>query len=296
MLSAMSRAFVVGRLATALIAFGALVCSARPARAAGSATPAPPAVIYMWYADGGPAPSESACAGKTPPGYTCTFGADVDSCKRQVQDYLDRWYADLNVVFTHTRPTEGQYFTVVVTSAGGDWCNPKYDQRVGGVAPISCQQVLGNGTCYAFQCGHDAKTCATIIAQEQAHLVGLEHTASPADAMYVYVSGTSDGFENREDPIAGTVCNRITQNSFQSMRLHLGAWQGGPKPDPFLDIVKGTLPVSAYPGELQGSAYGCALAAGGAAAPAPAPLLALAFSFVVWALRIRRRDRRRARR
>jgi hypothetical protein len=246
----------------ALIAIALTAATANAGEAA-PAGRAPPEVIFIWYADGGPAPTASACAGKIPPGYACSFGTDVDDCKRQVQSYLDRWYADLNVVFTYTRPASGRYYTVVVTSDGGAWCNPSYDQRVGGVAPISCEHVLDDGTCYAFQCGHDAKACATIIAQEQAHLVGLEHTSSHSDAMYVFVSALSDGFENTENPIANSVCNRLTQNSFQEMRQRLGEWPGGTKPDPFVDVVQGTLPVvTVYPGELQGSAYGCSVADG----------------------------------
>jgi hypothetical protein len=285
----MSSAFLRALMATALTT---MLTWSGDARAAGaSAAPgAAPAVIYIWYADGGPAPAESACAGKTPPGYTCTFADDIDGCKRQVQDYLDRWYADLNVVFTYNKPTAGQFFTVIVTSGGGDWCSPSYDQRVGGVAPISCEHVLGNGTCYAFQCGHDAKTCATIIAQEQAHLVGLEHTSSPTDAMYVFVSASSDGFEDRQNPVANSVCNRITQNSFQAMRDRLGLWGSTTKkPDPFVDTVNGTLPVSVYPGELQGSAYGCALAGAGASGPRFADFLALIIALAFTRGRRRRR-------
>jgi hypothetical protein len=265
----MLRAFLRSLVAIALTAAPAVAGGSHepgPGASPGPSPTAGPAVVYIWYADGSPAPSESACAGKLPPAYSCTFGVDIDDCKHQVQAYLDDWYADLNVVFTYNKPTSGQFFTVIVTALGGDWCNPGYDQRVGGVAPISCERILDDGTCYAFQCGHDSKTCATIISQEQAHLVGLEHTSSPTDAMYVYVSSTSDGFEDKENPVANSVCNRITQNSFQAMRDRLGLWPGGMKPDPFLDTVKGTLPaVAVYPGELQGSAYGCAIAGGDSA-------------------------------
>jgi len=286
------RTFLVARLAPALFAVSVMAAvrgSALASDAGPDPAPAsvPHAVVFLWYADGGPAPVESACAGKTPPGYTCSFAADIDGCKRAVQAYLDRWYADLNVVFTYTKPTEGQFFTVIVTSTGGDWCNPKYDQHVGGVAPISCNRVLGNGTCYAFQCGRDAKTCATIIAQEQAHLVGLEHTTSPADAMYVYVSTASDGFEDRENPIVNSVCNGITQNSFQTMRRRLGDWPGGPKNNPYGPIVNGTLPLTTYTGELQGSALGCAL--DGGAADAPVSII-VALALALAALRTRWRS------
>jgi hypothetical protein len=278
-----------------------LVLTRSTAFAAGDpgSTGTAPAVVYIWYADGGPAPSESACAGKTPPAYSCSFGQTIKDCKRLVQDFLDQWYADLNVVFTYNRPTAGEFFTVIVTSDGGAWCSANYDDRVGGVAPISCDRVLGGGTCYAFQCGRDAKSCATIIAQEQAHLVGLEHTSSPADAMYVYVSAASNGFEDRENPVSGSVCSRQTQNSLAQMRSRLGVWPGGPKPDPFVNTVSGTVPaVAVYQGELQGSAYGCAIARSGQGAPDSRWFVSIVLMVFFGAARSRssaRRSRRNAR-
>ena len=94
-----------------------------------------------------------------------------------MQSYLDRWYADFNVVFTLTRPTSGQFYTEVVSSGGGAWCG--VDAKVAGVAPFLCKDIAG-GVAYTFMGGEDAKQTAVIIAQEQAHLVGLEHTASEA--------------------------------------------------------------------------------------------------------------------
>lgn len=250
---------IVAAFAVALFAVAAFAPAARAADAA-------PAVVYLWYADGGPAPSESTCAGKTPPAYRCTFGASTDDCRRQVQQYLDRWYASLNVVFTYTKPARGPYFTEVITSEPGSWCNPSYDARVGGVSPIDCGQVLPNGTCYAFTCADDPRLCATIVAQEQAHLAGLEHTDSPADAMYVYVSTASEGFEDRDSNVVGSVCGAVTQNSYQLMLARMGAWPGGAKPDPYGPLpaydggIGGTIPVPTYAGEFQGSACGCAAA------------------------------------
>src|SRR6185369_13778981 len=78
---------------------------------------AEPKVIYLFYADGNPLPSTdvNACKG-TPPKFKCTFGSSLLDCQRQVQSYLDRWYADFNVVFTLTRPSSGHFYTVVVSS------------------------------------------------------------------------------------------------------------------------------------------------------------------------------------
>ncbi len=69
-----------------------------------------PKVIYLFYADGKtpcPRPTSTRAAG-TPPKFDCTFGRRSLDCQRQIQAYLDRWYADFNVIFTLTRPTERQ--------------------------------------------------------------------------------------------------------------------------------------------------------------------------------------------
>ena len=90
-------------------------------------------------------------------------------CQRQIQAYLDAWYADFNIIFTLTRPTSGKYYTEVVSSGGGAWC--KVDDKVAGVAPFLCKDLKG-GVAYTFQGGRSARETAVIIAQEQAHLLG----------------------------------------------------------------------------------------------------------------------------
>lgn len=188
-----------------------------------------PKVVFLWFADGGPAPMEgSPCAGKTPTAYTCAFGSSVDDCKRQVMAHLDRWYEDFNVVFTFTKPVSGPHYTVIVTSDGA-WCDQ--GSGIGGLAPINCLDLDG-GTAYAFVCRRAAKTCASIIAQEQAHTVGLAHTLSRADVMYPIVQATSEGFEDKENQVESALC-RATQNSHALMAERLGRWTGGNKPDPF---------------------------------------------------------------
>ncbi len=188
-----------------------------------------PAVVYLWYADGGPPPTDSRpCMGQMPPAYQCRFGVNLDDCKRQVQRWLDEWYSDFNVVFTLKRPTTGVYYTSIVTSSGA-WCNQ--GPTVGGVAPINCTNLEGF-TSFAFLCGINAKTCAAIVAQEQAHTVGLTHSTSRLDVMYPSVQAEVAGFENRENPVSGGLC-RKTQNSYQMMLASLGPWPGGPKPNAF---------------------------------------------------------------
>jgi len=86
---------------------------------------------------------------------------------------------------------------------------------------------------YTFLGGQSAKQTAVIIAQEQAHLVGLEHVASDTDLMYPSICSSCDGFVDEDLPIDGDRCDRASQNSYQMMKGTLGAWPGGPKPSAF---------------------------------------------------------------
>ena len=193
---------------------------------------AAPRVIYLVYADGKALPTTpvDACNGMTAPKFVCNFAPTLEECQRQIQAYLDKWYADLNVVFTLTRPTSGSYYTEVVSSGGGAWCN--VDARVAGVAPFLCKDIYG-GVAYTFMGGDNAKQTATIIAQEQAHLVGLEHTNSDNDLMLPTICHNCDGFEDADNTVNGDRCARPTQNSYQLIKERLGAWTGGAKPQVF---------------------------------------------------------------
>jgi hypothetical protein len=190
-----------------------------------------PNIFYLFYATGQDLPSSgpNPCSGP-PPKFKCSFAPTLAECQRQIQAYLDKWYADFNVVFTLTRPTSGKYYTEVVSSGGGAWCNA--DSKVAGVAPFLCNDLDG-GVAYTFLGGGSAKQTAVIIAQEQAHLVGLEHVTSNTDLMYPSICTDCDGFQDKELPIDGDRCDRGTQNSYQMLKQRLGAWSGGPKPSAF---------------------------------------------------------------
>jgi len=192
-----------------------------------------PKVFYLFYATGKdlPATDLNACSGLgTPPKFNCTFAPTLAECQRQIQSYLDRWYADFNIIFTLTRPTSGKFYTEVISSGGGAWCN--VSSKVAGVAPFLCKDLAG-GVSYTFLGGQSAKQTAVIIAQEQAHLVGLEHVASDTDLMYPSICSSCDGFVDEDLPIDGDRCDRASQNSYQMMKGTLGAWPGGPKPSAF---------------------------------------------------------------
>jgi hypothetical protein len=204
----------------------------RPTEMANDKNAPAPKVIYLVYADGKtqlPPTNYDACSGVAP-AFQCNFGKTLLDCQKQVQAYLDRWYADFNVIFTLTRPTSGSFYTEVVSSGGGSWCG--VDSSVAGVAPFLCQDLHG-GVAYTLDGGANAHDTAVIIAQEQAHLLGLEHVSDTNDIMYPYICQGCDGFENQAVAVTGDRCDRQTQNSYQMMLAALGSWGGGPKPSAF---------------------------------------------------------------
>ena len=198
---------------------------ARPAAAPAARARTPqPKVFYLFYADGQddlPATDYNACERRTPPKFKCTFAPTLAECQRQVQAYLDKWYADFNIVFTLTRPTSGKFYTEVVSSGGGAGATSRRRWRA---SRRSSATTSHGGVAYTFLGGQSAKQTAVIIAQEQAHLVGLEHVTS-TDRHHVPAASASDcdGFENKELPIDGDRCDRDTQNSYQMLKAALGA-------------------------------------------------------------------------
>jgi hypothetical protein len=234
-------------------AAGVAVESALPATAQNAA--ASPKVIYLVYADGKtplPSMSYNACSGQAPK-FVCTFASTLLDCQQQIQAYLDRWYADFNVIFTLTRPTSGSYYTEVISSGGGAWCNA--EASVAGVAPFLCKDLHG-GVAYTLAGGASAHDTAVIIAQEQAHLLGLEHVSNENDIMYPYICRDCDGFENKSVPVTGDRCDRDTQNSYQMMLTALGAWGGGTKPSAFGCVQDKQPPTVSFLEPSNGAAMG----------------------------------------
>jgi hypothetical protein len=213
-----------------------------------------PKVIYLVYADGTQFPSANydACTG-TAPKFNCTFASSLVDCERQIQSYLDRWYADFNVIFTLTKPTSGSYYTEVVSSGGGAWCGVA--STVAGVAPFLCQDLHG-GVAYTLDGGGSAHDTAVIIAQEQAHLLGLEHVSDTNDIMYPYICQNCDGFENQAVATTADRCDRETQNSYQMMMSALGPWSGGTKPSIFGCISDTNPPSVSFASPKNGASMG----------------------------------------
>jgi hypothetical protein len=219
----------------------ALLTAALPAK---PAVAGKPAYVWLWYANGSAIPTYSQyCGDLRPPAYQCNFGSSLDDCRSQVQSFLDAWYREFNLVFTLTRPLSGDFYTIVITSSwpqckveAADLTGGVADDE-GGLAPGNCVNNPGQ-TALAIECGKDAHDCATIIAHEHGHLVGLVHTASSTDIMFPSVRSTTAGFVDElvtaiQD--ASNTCQAGKQNSYQQMLSALGQWPGGTKPSPFTD-------------------------------------------------------------
>jgi MYXO-CTERM domain-containing protein len=126
-----------------------------------------------------------------------------------------------------------------VITRDGAWCGVSPQNLGRGMLAPMCQD-LKTGYAIAYQCATDAKLCASIIAQEQAHLVGLEHTVSEFDVMNVnFIVERHMGFEDNLNAVAHPFQCQREQNSYQLMKQRVGAWMGGPKPGPFDPEVDG---------------------------------------------------------
>lgn len=271
----------------ALLIVGAASTASAPARRVGAddrvgrqksgRLPGKPAYLWLWYADGGPLPeNEQTCGGLHPPAaYQCAFGTSVRDCQAQVQAYLDDWYKDFNLLFTLTRPPSGDYYTLVIAN-GWPACAQAAAEVTNGV-PVD-EAGIAAGNCndnpglaaIAIECGRSALACATIIAHEHGHLVGLEHTSSKTDVMNATVLTTAAGFDDQSNVTVNALCES-KQNSYRQMLTALGAWPGGAKPDPFTPTGDAGAGDAAKAGDAADAAAGIDAFSGGSAGPGTSP-------------------------
>jgi hypothetical protein len=190
----------------------------------------PPRLIFVWFADGHDAPAPGLCGAATPPRYRCDFAASTDECRARVMRDLAVLYQDFDVQLVTSDPTPAPHFTVVVTSADASWCGHGAGASPGaarGLAPVNCAAAAEFGnTAYVFSCDRNPATCARRIAQEQAHLVGLDHASSPTDVMYPFETDSA-AFRDRTFRTLTPRCGKATQNSYQLMLKRFGRRRRG---------------------------------------------------------------------
>ena len=198
----------------------------------GAASASTGRTVFLWFADGQALPPQArgVCT-EAPPPFQCSYGASREECRDQVWRLLDRWYADFDLVFSYTPPVTGCSTRWWCTS-NGRWCGLDDTVVSRGPSPVCMDRGGEPDTAVTiFQCGDDPRKCATLIAKEQAHVVGLQHTVSLTDVMNETYSPDHDGFEDRDNMATSVRCGRL-QNSYRVMLERLGRWPGGPKPAP----------------------------------------------------------------
>lgn len=213
--------------AAVVLASVALFFCAGPVRAQpapGAVTRASARLIFVWFADGGAAPAPGLCGKTAPPPFRCDGGGSPGQCQTRIMRKLADLYRDFDIELVTSDPTPAPHFTVVVTSAYAAWCGDgSHPRATRGLAPVNCAAAAEFGnTAYVFSCDGDAATCARRIAQEQAHLVGLDHSASPSDVMYPFETDSAV-FRDRRFRTLTPRCGQAAQNSHELMLKRFGA-------------------------------------------------------------------------
>jgi hypothetical protein len=189
---------------------------------------ASPTPVYLLFADQRTTiPNGRSCnRSVSPDPFVCAFplNGDPASCSRQIQGFLDRWFAPYNVYFTLSPPANGPFDTVVITNSSG-WCG----SRNRGETLLTCGH-RSNDAAFALACNDNPRDCAVLIAHEYGHLLGLAHTNSSTDIMNPTPCTKCDGFRNADISVPEQECGREKQNSNQLLCERLGAHTGAPEP------------------------------------------------------------------
>lgn len=171
-------------------------------------------VVWLAWADGEPLTRVGAdpCARWTPP----RASASADQ-RDAVEAQVNAWFAPFGITFTYVRPAAVDSMVVVTDS--NDWCMTA--PNIGGIAPFSGRPI--SGTAYAFVGTWGVNELAQTIAQEYAHMLGLEHSTLDGDAMYPVLAGDCQGFLDQDAPVGlPDLVYRGHQNSHAMLLAALG--------------------------------------------------------------------------
>lgn len=128
-------------------------------------------------------------------------------------------YERFGVEVTDVKPTSGQYFRSIVAGYPQE---AGYDEYTGGVAPFACG-VINNSINYSFANGYSSvQQICEVVAQESAHVFGLDHEFHCPDPMtYLYGCGAKEfrdyNAQCGEDRARSCRCGGTTQNSVQML-------------------------------------------------------------------------------
>ncbi len=146
-------------------------------------------------------------------------------------------FEPFGVSVTDQRPGSGTYFRSIVAGYPQE---VGFSQYTGGVAPFSCG-VINNSINYSFANNYQSvQQICEVVAQETAHVFGLDHELYCPDPM-TYLSGCgAKSFRDYDAPCGenqarSCQCGGSTQNSVQSMLAIFGP--GTPTP-PTVNITE----------------------------------------------------------
>ncbi len=149
-----------------------------------------------------------------------TLGLSRSQIIQRVINQLYASHAPYDVDFTTTRPTSGNYQTIVF---GGTCSSVTGSGGCAGIAMGDCGDLLPSNITFVFPWGLRVDDLAATAAQEWAHAVGLGHTDDRYDVMYPQIQGGIIPTEFGEGQVPdGSGCGLAYQDSHQRMLDTIG--------------------------------------------------------------------------
>lgn len=153
-----------------------------------------------------------------------------DARWNELVECVKQTFIPFNVEILTADPGAGvSHFEVMITGGSSTQLNPQL--QAGGVAPfISCNAQYNNGLSFVFA-ANDMEFLCGAVAQEAAHVWGLDHELNKDDPMTYLDLGSLKRFQNVDaqchdgniQPIPQCRCGNARQNSYQYMLQTFGA-------------------------------------------------------------------------
>lgn len=199
----------------------------------------------------------------------CSFVAKCDAdipaftggpaIRRTITEAVRRYFQPYALEVTTDRPETGPYTMCVIGGSSVDLCR---GAGSAGLAPLDCGNENPADVVFAFEDDRtqDTDAIAVTVAQEVAHAFGLGHTDDERDVLYPFLTGTAEGFLDRDmgSPDRSLCPGRHQQNSHRMLRALLGPGAGNPNALPAAGTVLGGAEslriLSPEPGAVLGAA------------------------------------------
>jgi hypothetical protein len=186
-------------------------------------------VVYLNFSDGTEAMTLGADDASKNVSSTCAIerlprweGARVcggrQRCADAVVASVRHLWSAYAVTFLTTRPPAGTTYAMVVIAPPTQACS--YGHR--GIAPLDCGAHHPRDVAVVSDCYKDPSTCASLIAHELGHTLGLVHSADARDVMFDGPSDPAQSFRDAESPTVDGDCALATQNAHRTLMDRLG--------------------------------------------------------------------------